>query len=145
MGIEYTLVNYRTKQMIQLGKGCWWDFNSSPENFLYREGIEEILIDHGYFDNTEEMKIYWNEIIDMIWNFVKNENVDDIVVVGDGGDDKYILKCHQYRYVDSRYRSDNLDDLANLNKHLEPKWADRYKREDSIIYFRNTGLNLDKI
>lgn len=146
MGIEYSLVNYRTKEMIDLGKGCWWGLVYSPENLLYREGIEEVLQDSGYFDNqTQDMITYWYHIIDMIWNFVKNEDPSDITIVSDSGDETYILRCYGYRYIASRYISNTVDNLEFLNRHLEPESKKRYKLEDCKQYIRKTCLNPVKL
>jgi hypothetical protein len=143
MGVEFVLVNYKTKEMIDLGKGCWWEFRESPEYFLYREGIEEIFCDWGYFDNSDEDKIYWTSVIDLIWNFVKDADPADLTVVNDCGDDTYILRCYGFRFVGTRYTWENC--MEFLNRHLLPEHSRRYDKNDCLKYIAGTQLDQTRL
>lgn len=48
---------------------------------------------------------YWNKVSEMIWNFVKDVDLDKLEILGDctHNDQLYDLKCKKYKFVNSRY------------------------------------------
>lgn len=72
---------------------------------------------------------YFNTIIDKIWGFVKNTDLNKIEIINDCGDKLYYFKCKKYKTIWSRYVNDNFEDL---NKHLSPERAYMYIAPDNI-------------
>lgn len=143
--MEYTLVNYKTKEMIELGKGCWWEFFHAPENLLYREGIREVMEDYDYFKEGQstEMISYWENTIDLIWNFVKDADPADITIISDSDDSTYVLRSNGYHYIDTRYNDCKEQHMDFLNRHLLNQA--RYNKDEAAIWIQWTALDKTRL
>lgn len=132
MGICYTLINYKDKTLLDLGKGCFAEW-VNDRTFSYTEDdIRSVMEDYEYFLDRSASNInYWNSVVDLILNFVKDVNHEDLQMIGDGGDELYILKSYGYKFIASRHKSDVIEDL---NKHLTAERQHMYNKEEASKY-----------
>lgn len=140
MSITYSLANYKTKEMIFLGKGPWYILRDEPEIMLYRSGIKALLRSEGWYDAPNDIN-YVNGVVDLIWNFVHDADPDDLIIASEG-EESYILKAYGYIYVGSRYPA---QDVSALNEHLSPARAHMYRRQDAERCIESTNLDIKKL
>lgn len=150
MGTEYSLVNYRTKECIDLGKGGWWsDLIWVPGVLLDQEGIENVLLTGMDLYENAHLTEYWKGVVNLIWEFVKGEDIEDIIVVNDCDDSNYILRSYGYKWVSSRYNHNTPEELKEyldlLNRTSRLNREVYYNKEEAIKYISNSSLDINKL
>jgi hypothetical protein len=130
MGTEYYLINKEDKTFYKLGKGGWYALKDEIESVTDLEYLA-LFIWQDVFSNDDEEDVYWNqyctEIATEIFEVAKCNNIKNLVVVDDGGDDTTIIKALKYRCIGSRYRDPNdpnfkKSQIEEANRHLLPEY-----------------------
>ncbi len=137
MGTEYYLINKEDKTFYKLGKGSWFDLKDEIEAVTDLEYLE-LFIWQDVFSNDDEEDISWKQycskIAAEIFEVAKCNNIKNLVVVNDCGDDIVIIRALKYRCVGSRYQDPNDPnyqkmEIENANRHFLPENERRYSLE----------------
>lgn len=137
MGTEYYLINKEDKTFYKLGKGGWYALKDEIEAVTDLEYLE-IFIWQDVFTNDDEEDVSWKqyctEIAAEIFEVAKCNNIKNLVVVNDCGDDTVIIRALKYRCVGSRYRDPNDPDyqkseIEDANRHFLPQYENLYSLE----------------
>jgi len=130
MGVEYTLANHKDKTAYELGKGSWYALCGNPkrtgdECLLYEDTIYDMILreiwdynisNPGPGETADTWREYAKKISKEIYKFVNDADPTEISLCNDSDDSNYELRKENYRWVGSRYES---DDLVSLNRHLK--------------------------
>jgi len=129
MGVEYYLINKENKTFYALGKGGWYCLKDDIEALTDLKYLELFIFEDVFSQDDEEdeewMK-YCKEIGAEIFEAAKCNNIKNLVIVNDCGDDTTILRALKYKCIGSRYRSKedpgiNKKQIEFENRHLDPK------------------------
>lgn len=146
MSVLYYLVNKETKTFYKLGKGGWY-FLKNNEDLCYFtdiELLEEVIygdVFDGYENKNGDFREYCKEITKEIFEAAKCNNLNNLFVISDAGeqDDLIVIKALKYKCIGCRYRD---WDVNSLNKHLESyhtsiEELQKYKTQD--VYIEGRG------
>jgi hypothetical protein len=130
MGVEYTLANHKDKICFELGKGSWYalcqDRNrTGHECLLYEDTIYEMITEEiwdynisnpGNGERADTWKKAAEELAAELFKFVNDADPTEISLVNDSDDSESNVREKGYRWVGSRYKS---SELEQLNRHLK--------------------------
>lgn len=126
MGVEYYIINKEDKTFYDLGKGGWYCLKDEIEAVTDQEYLGLFIFEDVFGHDDEEdvdFRAYCDEIAAEIFEMAKCNNIKNLTVIDDCGDDTIILRALKYRCVGSRYRDPkdpkyNKECIESENRHL---------------------------
>lgn len=140
MGTGYYIINKEDKTFYDLGKGGWYVFIDEMDAVTDLEYLGLFIFEDVFgHDDPEDVdfKAYCDEIAAEIFEMAKCNNIKNLVVVNDCGDDTIIFRSLKYRCVGSRYRDPKDPDYQKKqiefeNRHFLPENERRYSLESML-------------
>ena len=164
MGTEYYIVNHKTKQIFELGKGFWYDwFIEDGIEFLFDKDLcAELLCNlvdemYNYYskEDLHNTKEYYSKFVaPKLYDFVKGAETKDIQFFSDGSyefddfDDFVNLKYEKlYTYFGTRYTND-WDENGNFivgehHYYLKDSFINRHKNKQEYQIISNDVVSRD--
>lgn len=115
MGIEYYLINNKTSEIYELGKGSWYAVDLNHD-LTDKEKLNQFFDDEILHDrlSQEDLK-YWDKIKEQIWNFTKNADPMELNIINDSDGELHWYRSQKYRFIGSRYHNEL---PKEINHHL---------------------------
>jgi hypothetical protein len=133
MGIEYAIINRKSRTFYWLGKGPWFDIGHDLEILsdleILTQTLKNIVFeldDKGsfYYSSKEWLGPQLDRVSLDLTEFAQGATESDLLLVNDTGDGVLFARCLGYKCVGSIY-----SDSEDRNYHLDPINIGRYTRD----------------
>jgi hypothetical protein len=135
MGIEYALINRKSKALYWLGKGPWGTLRHYESDLLaslevltrtLKEDVYDLDKKDSYYYGVGDVGAFLDDLAPKLHAFVQGATKEDIKLVSDSDDWIFSAKCVGFSITATVYSDDRIEEL---NYHLN---ADgRYTRDNA--------------